>query len=193
MKLAVITVSTREGRVGESVAKWFNKFAKEHGAFDEIIEIDLKKLNLPIMNEPKHPVMKDYQFDYTKKFSELIDPADAYVFVTPEYDYFVPGALVNAIDFLAQEWNYKPVGFVGYGGISGGLRSIQAVKPLVTTVKMMPIPESVSFHFVQNNIEDDVLIPERKHEDMARMMLIELGKWAEALKPMRVAVAEAVN
>jgi NAD(P)H-dependent FMN reductase len=182
MKLAVIAVSTREDRVGGAVAKWFDKYARAHGGF-EVDLIDLKEVNLPLLNEPKHPVMKDYQFEHTKRWSQLVDPADAYVFVTPEYDYFVPGALVNAIDYLSQEWSYKPVGLVGYGGISGGLRSVQAAKPLLTSVKMMPLPESVSFHFVQNNIKDGVLEPERKHEDMARLMLDELSKWAMRQDP----------
>lgn len=185
MKLAVITVSTREGRVGDAVGKWAREYARQHGGFDEVELIDLKQVNLPLLNEPKHPVMRDYQFEHTKRWSKLVEPADAFVFVTPEYDYFTPGALVNAIDYLSQEWSYKPAGFVGYGGISGGLRSVQAAKPLLTSVKMMPIPESVSFHFVVNNLKDGVLTPERKHEDMARLMLDELAKWATALKPLR--------
>lgn len=185
MKLAVITVSTREGRVGEAVGKWAYEYAKGHAGFDEVELIDLKEVNLPLLNEPKHPVMKDYQFEHTKRWSALVEPADAFVFVTPEYDYFVPGALVNAIDYLSQEWSYKPAALVGYGGISGGLRSIQAAKPLLTSVKMMPLPESVSVQFVQNFIKEGVFTPERMHEDMARLMLDELTKWSAALKPMR--------
>lgn len=184
MKLGVITVSTRQGRVGEAVAKWFADFAAEQSEF-EIVPIDLKEVNLPLLDEPKHPLMHDYQFDHTKRWSELVTPLDAIVWVTPEYDYFVPGALVNAIDYLATEWNYKPAGFVGYGGISGGLRSIQSAKGLLTSVKMMPLPESVSIHFVQNNLENNVFTPDRKHEDMARLMLTELDKWAAALRPLR--------
>ncbi len=189
MKLAVITVSTREGRVGSTVAEWFSRYAREHGGFD-VEMIDLKEVGLPVLDEPNHPLMHKYQFEHTKRWSRLIEPADAFVFVTPEYDYFVPGALVNAIDYLSQEWSYKPAGFVGYGGMSGGLRSIQAAKPLLTSVKIMPLPESVSFHFVQNNIADGVLTPERKHQDMARLMLDELVRWAEALKPLRVSPVE---
>lgn len=189
MKLAVIAVSTREGRAGLTVSKWFEKFARDHGGF-EVEFIDLKEVNLPLLNEPKHPVMQDYQFEHTKRWSQLVSPADAYVFVTPEYDYFVPGALVNAIDYLSREWSYKPAAFVGYGGISGGLRSIQAAKPLLTSVKMMPLPESVSIQFVQNFIKDGTFTPERMHEDMARLMLDELAKWAQALKPMRLNPAD---
>jgi len=185
MKVGVITVSTREGRAGESVAQWFYKFAQAHGGFDEVQLIDLKEVDLPVLDEPKHPLMKDYQFEHTKRWSALVEQCDAFVFVTPEYDYFAPAALVNAVQYLSQEWSYKPAGFVGYGGISGGLRSIQAAKPLVTSVKIMPLPESVSVQFVQNNIKDGIFTPERKHEDMARLMLDELKKWTGALKPLR--------
>lgn len=185
MKLVVVTVSTREERVGDKVAQWVTDFAKDHGGFDQVEQVDLKDVNLPVLNEPKHPMMQDYQFEHTKRWSQLIGPADAFVFVTPEYDYFTPGALVNAIDYLAKEWNYKPTALVGYGGISGGLRSVQAAKPLMTNVKMMPIPESVSFHFVQNYIKDGKLVPEDQHKDMAKLMLDELTKWSVALKPLR--------
>jgi len=185
MKLGVIVVSTREGRVGGAVGQWFYEFAKTHSGFDEVQLIDLKEVNLPVLDEPKHPLMHDYQFEHTKRWSALITPLDALVFVTPEYDYFTPGALVNAIDYLAREWNYKPAGLVGYGGISGGLRSIQAVKPLLTSVKIMPIPESVSIQFVQNNMRDGVFTPEQKHEDMGRLLLDELAKWAAALASLR--------
>lgn len=184
MKLAVVIVSTRQGRTGQAVAEWFYEFAKQQSDF-EVQLIDLKQVNLPLLDEPKHPLMHDYQFEHTKRWSALIEPADAIVFVTPEYDYFVPAALVNAIDFLAQEWSYKPAGFVGYGGISGGLRSIQAAKPLLTTVKMMPVPESVSVQFVQNFVKEGVFTAERMHEDMSRQMLGELNKWAAALEPLR--------
>lgn len=184
MKLAVIIVSTREGRAGAPVGEWFAAFARERGQFD-IEMIDLKEVNLPLLREPKHPVLQDYQYEYTKQWSKLIDKFDAYVFVTPEYDYFVPASLVNAIDYLSREWSYKPAAFVGYGGISGGLRSIQAAKPLLTTVKMMPIPESVSIQYVQNFIKNNTFTPEAKHEDMARLMMDELAKWTNALKPMR--------
>jgi NAD(P)H-dependent FMN reductase len=186
MKLAVIVVSTREGRVGEAVAKWFLQFARSHAGFDDVTLIDLKEVGLPVLDEPNHPLLRKYKFEHTKRWSALIEPADAFIFVTPEYDYFVPGALVNAVDYLSQEWSYKPAGLVGYGGISGGLRSIQAAKPLLTSVKMMPLPESVSVQFVQNFVKDGVFTAERMHEDMARLMLDELVKWATALQPLRV-------
>ncbi len=185
LKLKVIIVSTRPGRVGLPVGNWFAEYTREHGGF-EVELVDLKDVNLPLLDEPKHPLLQEYEHEHTKRWSKIVAPADAFVFVTPEYDYFVPGALVNAIDFLSREWSYKPAGFVGYGGLSGGLRSIQAAKPLMTSVKIMPLPESVSIQFVQNNLsEQNIFQPDRKHEDMARIMLNELDKWATALQPLR--------
>ena len=52
----------------------------------------------------------------------------------------MPPALLNAIDYLFHEWAYKPAAFVSYGGLSGGTRSQQSAKPVLTSMKMMPIP-----------------------------------------------------
>jgi len=136
MKLTVIIASVREGRQGEAVARWFVERATQHGKFD--VEVaDLKEHNLPIFDEPHHPRLKKYVHDSTKQWSALVDGSDAFVFVTPEYNYTMPPALVNALDTLYHEWTYKPVGFVSYGGVSGGIRSVQTAKLMVTGFKMM--------------------------------------------------------
>src|SRR5690606_1159980 len=111
---------------------------------------------LLVFGEPKHPRMQDYRNDHTKAWSQSVSSADAFVFVTPEYNYFAPPALVNAIDFLNVEWAYKPAGIDSYGGLSGGLRAAQALKPLLTTVKIMPIPEGVAVPYVGKSVEDGV-------------------------------------
>ena len=123
-KLTVILASVREGRAGEAIAQWFVTRAKEHGKFDVQLA-DLKELNLPILDEPHHPRFKKYVHDSTKAWSAIVDASDAFVFVTPEYNYTLPPALVNALDTVYHEWTYKPVGFVSYGGVSGGMRAVQ--------------------------------------------------------------------
>jgi NADPH-dependent FMN reductase len=72
--------------------------------------------------------------------SATVDEADAFVFVTPEYNHGPPASLVNALSYLHHEWHYKPVGFVSYGGVSAGTRSVEMTKQIVTTLKMMPHP-----------------------------------------------------
>lgn len=149
LKLHTIIASTRPGRVGSAVAKWFHAFAVENGRFEAEL-VDLADFNLPIYDEPVHPRFQRYEHEHTKRWSESVAAADAYVFVTPEYNYSPPPSLVNAFDFLYREWNYKPCGFVSYGGVSGGLRAVQMERLHATTLKMMPMMEGVTVPMVAN-------------------------------------------
>ena len=129
--LQIIIASTRPGRVGEPVADWFSARARQHGGF-ELDVVDLAELALPFMDEPNHPRLRRYEHQHTKDWSARVDAADAFVFVTPEYNHSYNAPLKNAIDYLHQEWEYKPVGFVSYGGVAAGTRAVQALKQVVT-------------------------------------------------------------
>jgi NAD(P)H-dependent FMN reductase len=112
--------------------------------------------------------------------------ADAFVFVTPEYNYGMPAALKNAIDYLHVEWAYKPVGFVSYGGISAGTRSVQMAKQVITTLKTYALPEAVSIPFVAKFIDDDGEIEANETmENAASAMLVELRRVSDALAVLR--------
>lgn len=184
LHLQVIICSTRPGRVGPSVAGWFQQQAAQHEGFSSQL-IDLADYNLPLYNEPKHPMAQQYEHAATKQWSASVAKADAYVFVLPEYNFFPPPSFVNAVDLLFKEWNYKPCSFVSYGGASGGLRSVQVAKQLVTTVKMMPIPEQVMVQGVANLVKDGQFQAQEPHLQSAKTALDELHKWATALKEMR--------
>ena len=184
MKLTVVLASVREGRAGEAIARWFVTRANEHGTFD--VELaDLKELNLPILNEPDHPRLKKYVHDSTKRWSAIVGGSDAFVFVTPEYNYTIPPALVNALDTVYHEWTYKPVGFVSYGGASGGMRSVQTAKLMVTGFKMMPMVEAVNIPFYTQLMENGVFKSNELHDKAVPVMLDELRRWSEALKTLR--------
>ncbi|WP_137387771.1 NADPH-dependent FMN reductase [Rhodoligotrophos defluvii] len=182
--LDVIIASTRPGRVGLPVGQWFYGFAKEQGSFDVKL-LDLAEFDLPVFNEPKHPSLQEYRHEHTKRWSEAMAPADAYVFVMPEYNFGPTPALVNALNYLYREWNYKPAAIVSYGGVSGGLRSAQQTKLLITALKMMPIVEAVMIPNVQQHVKDGRFEPQEVHTKSASAMLKELHRWAEALKTMR--------
>jgi NAD(P)H-dependent FMN reductase len=183
-KLTVILASVREGRGGEAIAQWFVTRAKEHGKFDVQLA-DLKELKLPILDEPHHPRLKKYVHDSTKAWSAIVDASDAFVFVTPEYNYTLPPALVNALDTVYHEWTYKPIGFVSYGGVSGGMRAVQTAKLMVTGFKMMPMIEAVNIPFFSQLIDAGVFKSNDVHDKAAPVMLDELLRWANALKPLR--------
>lgn len=183
--LKIIIASTRPGRKGISVANWFIDIARKDTNFNVEV-LDLEKINLPFLDEPKHPRLQQYTKEHTKQWSRQIDAADAFVFIIPEYNYFMPPTLSNAIDFLYKEWNYKPVGLVSYGGISGGVRSAQASKLQITTVKMMPLSEAVSIPFFEKHIDESgKFVGYEAANKSAEVLLHELLKWTEALKPMR--------
>lgn len=182
--LAVIIFSTRPGRVGLPVGKWIYQKAVEDGRFDVKL-IDLKEINLPLFDEPKHPRFGEYQNEHTKQWSKLIDPIDIFIFVIPEYNFGISAATKNAIDFLHKEWNYKPVGFVSYGGVSGGTRAVQMLKQVVTTVKMVPLFEAVHISFVQNYIKDGEFQENQDFVKSAKLMFEELLKWHEGLSIIR--------
>ncbi|WP_231731014.1 NADPH-dependent FMN reductase [Lacimicrobium alkaliphilum] len=185
LKLQTVICSTRPGRIGPPVGKWFNEFAGQHSSFVSEL-VDIADYNLPVYDEPNHPRQQDYQKDHTKAWSAKIEQADAYVFVIPEYNFCPPPTFFNALNFIYNEWNYKPCGFVSYGGVSGGLRSAQLAKQLVTAVKMMPIPEGVLVQMPWNKVDDKrEFTAEEPHKNSATDMLKELHRWAAALKAMR--------
>jgi NAD(P)H-dependent FMN reductase len=186
-KLQIIITSTRPGRVGQPVAQWFTERARAHGGF-EIEVLDLAEINLPFLDEPKHPRLRQYIHQHTKDWSAAIDSGDAYVFVMPEYNYGLNAPMKNAIDFLNQEWAHKPVGFVSYGGVSGGTRAVQMAKQVVTTLKLLPLPEAVSIPFVAQFLDENGQIrPNDVMNDAADVMLTELVRYAEVMRALRPA------
>jgi NAD(P)H-dependent FMN reductase len=166
------------------VAEWFVKRAKDHGVF-EIEVVDLAEVNLPLLDEPKHPRFRDYQHDHTRRWSEIVDRADAFAFVMPEYNHGFNAALKNAIDFLHHEWRDKPVGFVSYGAVAGGSRAVQMLKPVVASLKMVPMMEAVHIPFVFQHLAGGVLEPTEPMEVGAAALLAELARVTPALRTLR--------
>ncbi|MDH7799546.1 MULTISPECIES: NAD(P)H-dependent oxidoreductase [unclassified Beijerinckia] len=184
-KLHVIITSTRPGRIGPAVGKWFNSYAQKHGGFDSTL-VDLADFNLPVFDEPMHPRMQKYEHAHTKKWSESVKSADAYVFVVPEYNYNPPPSFFNALNYVYNEWNYKVAGFVSYGGVSGGLRSAQVARSMATSLKLVTPPEGVPVPAVGALLDDK---KEFKGNDAielsAKTLLDEMLKWDSALKTLR--------
>jgi NAD(P)H-dependent FMN reductase len=189
--LQIIIGSTRPGRVGKAVGDWINEAAVAHGGFDVEL-IDLAEVNLPLLDEPKHPRLGDYQHQHTKDWSATISRGDAYVFVIPEYNYGFNAATKNAIDYLHKEWQHKPIGFVSYGGVAAGTRAVQMLKQVVTTLRMVPVFESVNIPFVQQFLDDERKFrPNDVLEQAATEMLDELLKVSGALRQLRQPAAVA--
>lgn len=183
----IVIASTRPGRVGLPVANWFIERAIEHGAF-ELEVVDLAELALPLLDEPKHPRLRQYTNDHTFAWSATVDAADAVVFVTSEYNHGYPAPLKNAIDYLQHEWKFKPIGFVSYGGVAAGTRSVQQLTQVVTVLNMIPTGTSVNIPFVAQFLDEQRVI--QANEVMiqaAAAMLDELVSLEAVLRPLRAA------
>lgn len=184
-KLMIITVSTRVGRKGPALAQWIEGEARRDPDWD-VVPVDLKALNLPMLDEPEHPRLKHYHFEHTKAWSAMVDACDAYIAVSPEYNFSAPPSLLNALDYVYDEWAYKPFGFVTYGGVSAGTRALVSLRQTVSALKLVPVLEAVNVPFFAQFINaDGVFVPNEMTVKGAAAMLAELKKWAGPLKAMR--------
>ena len=188
--LLVVIASTRPGRVGLPVARWFADFARRHGGF-EVEVADLAEIDLPLMNEPNHPRLRAYVHDHTRRWSAVVDRADAVVFVMPEYNHSFTAPLKNAIDFLSQEWKHKPVGTVSYGGVGAGIRAAEALRPVLVALSMVTVNEAVMIPFVAQHVsgggEERVFTPNEEVEIGAKDLLDALATWAPTARALRAA------
>ena len=183
-RLGVIVGRVREGRLGLPVAEWFAERATQHGGFDVQL-IDLKAVGLPLLEEPNHPRLQRYTDERTKAWAATVKAADAFVLVTPEYNYNTSPAIVNALDHVYVEWNYKAMGFVSYGGISGGMRAVQLLRQFAVSFKMVPVVEAVPIPFAAKLVDNGVFKGGAEYEKAAAAMLDEIAKWEGALKTLR--------
>ncbi len=187
----IVIASTRPGRGGWPVAQWFVSRAGGHGGFDVEV-LDLVEFKLPLLDEPNHPRLRRYVNPHTHQWSEQVGAADAFVFVTPEYNHGYPASLKNAIDYLHHEWRFKPVGFVSYGGVAAGTRSVEQLQQVVTAVKLFPLIEQVNIPFYQQFLDDEgVLQANEVMEQAAGALLDQLVRMEAALRPLRESAAQA--
>jgi len=185
IELMILVTSSRPGRAGPSLAQWVEPLARAHGEF-RVNLVDLAELNLPFMDEPNHPMKKDYQHEHTKAWSRMVEASDAFLVVAAEYNFGFTAVFKNAIDYLYQEWKNKPVAFVGYGGVAGGTRSIQMMKSVLTSLDMMPVNDAVYLPFFRNQLDAaGQFVPTEEQNKAAAKMLKSLARWAVTLRPLR--------
>lgn len=188
-RIHVLVCSTRPGRKGHAIAQWFLSEAQRHAGAQPVL-VDLASFGLPVFDEPKHPRLQQYEHEHTRAWSRSVQAADAFVFVTPEYNYGPPPSLLNALNYLSAEWHYKPVAFVSYGGLSGGVRGVQVSKLVATTLRMVPVLESVALPNFTAQIDADGRFTGTEAQAEAVGPLVrELCRVEAALRPLRQVAA----
>ena len=176
LRLAILIGSVRQGRFGPTVAAWFVAQAQQRPEF-VLDVIDLQAFALPSDMSPS---------DQGSAFAERIGLADAFVVVTPEYNHSYPGPLKTAIDSVGAQWYAKPVAFVAYGGVSGGLRAVEPLRGVFAELHAVTIRTTVSFHRARTQFtpEGTPLAPEAVNA-AAAALLTQLRWWASALQLAR--------
>lgn len=176
LRIALIVGSTREGRFGPKVARWFETFAAARADI-ELDVIDLADADLPA--HWTHELAPQ-----TRAFVQRLGEADAYVVLTPEYNHSFPASLKQAIDIAGRVWTRKPVGFVSYGGLSGGLRAVEQLRLVFAELRAATIRETVSFHQFPFDEAGEPL-DTGGAEKAATTMLDDLVWWGNALLTAR--------
>ena len=181
--IGIITCSTRPNRVGPTIASWvLEQTVGRSGA--SYVAIDLADQGLPLLDEPEPASSGNYTRDHTRRWATAIDRLDGFVFVTPEYNRGMPGALKNALDFLYAEWNTKAAGLVVYGS-SGGLRVAEQLKSVLGELQVVTVRSQVSISIYDDMVDFTQLDLRDFQAGNAATMLDQVEQYAASLKTMR--------
>ncbi|UQU65111.1 NAD(P)H-dependent oxidoreductase [Couchioplanes caeruleus] len=174
LRVAVIVGSTREGRFGPTVAAWIAGLISRRS--------DLKAdLIDPAATTPTARVPAE-----DRTVTEALGLADAFVVVTPEYNHSYPAPLKALIDGHFGEWRAKPIAFVSYGGLSGGLRAVEHLRPVFAELHAVTVRDTVSFHGARQCFGGDGLPVDPGSTVAAERMLDGLTWWGNSLRDARV-------
>ncbi|WP_327288950.1 NADPH-dependent FMN reductase [Streptomyces sp. NBC_01198] len=191
LRVAVVLGSTREGRFGPVVAKWLLGHAEPRTDMDVDL-VDLLATPVPQALPGFGAPVADADLALLREITPRLAAADAFVLVTPEYNHSYPASLKNAIDWHNQQWHAKPVGFVSYGGISGGLRAVEHLRTVLAEQHTVTIRNTVSFHDCGARFDQDGRAVDPAADGAAKSMLDQLAWWAHALRDARQARPYAV-
>lgn len=187
--IKVIAGSTRKGRFSDKAASWIAEEIKKQKVV-AVEVLDLCDYDMPFFNEPTSPSFKQepYKNEAVARFTKKIEEGDAFVIVTPEYNHGTSGVLKNALDWVYQEWNNKPVAFVSYGGV-GGARAVEQLRLNAIELQMAPIRSAVHipgeqyFPVVFGKTKANELFA--LQSEKAEAMVTQLLWWTRALKNAR--------
>ena len=190
LSIKVIAGSTREGRFSDKAALWIAaELKKQEGVDAEVL--DLRDYDMPFFNEMATPSFKQepYTHEQVARFTKKIAEGDAFVMVTPEYNHGTSAVLKNALDWVYQEWNNKPVAFISYGSV-GGARAVEQLRLNAIELQMAPIRASVHipgdryFPVMFGKADAGELLSSLT--EPAQTMITQLLWWTKALKAARV-------
>jgi NAD(P)H-dependent FMN reductase len=154
--LAVLGGTTRAQRQSIQAAHYVADFARRLPDV-EVIFVDPKDFNFP--GDGNDPEGKD------PRYTEIVDKADAFFIVTPEYNHSFPGSLKRMLDSELQLYNHKPVAFAGASdGNWGGVRAVESLLTAVRETGLVALSWDVYFPYVDKLFDEQGNMVEDKRE-----------------------------
>ena len=183
LRLAVLPGSVRPNAAGIPVARWvFEKAQSIDGVEAELL--DLHSFDLPLFAEPFPPAHTLPQDPKGAAFNAKLRDFDALIIVTPEYNHSIPGALKNALDFLAPATlAHKGIGCVGYS-YSGGVRPVEHLRQILANFDAGMVQPQVSISLI-NDFKGKDFTPASYQEGALENLLTATLERAAFLAPLR--------
>lgn len=179
LRIALIQGSIRPARFNDTITAWTHRGLLNAG-FD-VVRIDPAASRWLALQTGDEAVAKELR--------GVLATMDGFVIVTPEYNHAAPGALKTLIDSASREWTLRPVGFVSYGGLSGGLRAIESLRPVFAELHAIGLRDTISFAMPWERFDKDARLrdpDEARTSDQALQIFADrLAWWAESLRQAR--------
>jgi len=151
--------SVRDGRQADNVLRYFQN------RFDELMKpkghtvqiVDPIEVNLPLLKCPLHWYQDPSQAPQNlKDLNSIIESADGYFILSPEYNRSMPPALVNLLDHLpTTSMSHKASGIISYSmGQAGSMSVVHALMPMLWEFGCYPVHPSVNIKTVHEELSD---------------------------------------
>ena len=191
LKIAIITGSTRPGRVNRGVADWLLDYAQQRGDAEYEL-VDIADYNLPLLDEAMPAAAGQYSQAHTKAWSAKIAEFDGFVFVTGEYNHSVTPALANALTFLSAEWANKAAGIVGYGS-AFGVRAVEHLRNMLSELQIAHVQKQGMFSMFTDFENFSTFKPTDMQAASVEPMFDQLIVWSKAMQTVRAEQPVAAN
>ena len=190
--IQIILGSTRDNSRGEPIARWFSELAEARDDMRSEL-VDLAAYQLPFLTSAAPPPMSEGARDEAaREWSAKIAAGDGYVLVVPEYNHGYPAAIKNALDHLFSEWARKPIAFVSYGGLAGGVRAVEQLRQVAVELEMVPLRRQIAIPRIWEAVSEAGEIRDRQ-DAQATALLDDLAWWAQTLRAARVGAELSVG
>jgi NAD(P)H-dependent FMN reductase len=183
IKIAIVTGSTRPGRINLGVAEWLLEKGIQRGDADYEL-VDIADYDLPLLDEAMPAGYQQYSNDHTKAWSAKIAEFDGFIFVTGEYNHSTTPALANALSYLNAEWANKAAGVVGYGS-AFGVRAVEHLRGILSELRIAHVQKQGMFSLFTDFENFSTFAPTEMQAASVEPMFEQVVTWATAMQYVR--------